>query len=150
MENWMVHTILFGKFTKYFYCLRHCIYPAGLNKLCSLVLLSQGQFKIVKKHLCFRFLLSYWWLASSLVTKVASHWLKRQSLSSLACIKIFSFDFMTMYCTPRSRIIPYHLTSGMNCWLHFEPPCIVQLLVSSFWIQFGTVHTRFLLQLQPA
>ena len=56
---------------------------------------------------------------------------------------------MTMYCTPRSWIIPYHLTSGMNYWLHFEPSWIIQLLVS-FWIQFGTVHTRFLLQLQPA
>ena len=34
-------------------------------------------------------LLSYWRLASSHVAKVASRWLKRQSLSSLACIKIF-------------------------------------------------------------
>lgn len=34
-------------------------------------------------------LLSYWRLASSHVAKVTSRWLKRQSLNSLACIKIF-------------------------------------------------------------
>ena len=33
--------------------------------------------------------ISYWRLAPSHVAKVAKSWLKRQSLSSLACIKIF-------------------------------------------------------------
>ena len=34
-------------------------------------------------------LLSYWRLASSCLAKVASCWLKRQTLSSLVCIDIF-------------------------------------------------------------